>query len=178
MGALRESQAGLESENKMTDEAILGEVLGTRRGFNPGRGRRPRGSSSSSSSAHSHPPPLPLSRAAFERCVMALQQQIEALYEHLANANIQLPPPVVLDPSQFMDADEDSTDDDSSAHSHPPPKPVSRAAFARYVTAHQQQFQVLYEHLANANIHLPPPVMLDPSEFMDADEDAAAPGDE
>ncbi|PWA40642.1 hypothetical protein CTI12_AA560980 [Artemisia annua] len=37
MVALRENQAGLEPENTMTDEAILGEVLGTRRGFNPRR---------------------------------------------------------------------------------------------------------------------------------------------
>ncbi|GJW71525.1 hypothetical protein Tco_0128442 [Tanacetum coccineum] len=42
----------------------------------------------------------------FEKKPKPLNYKLRLLYKHLANANNDLPPPVVLDPSEFMDADE------------------------------------------------------------------------
>lgn len=74
----------------------------------------------------------------------------------------------MLDPSQFMDADEDSTDDDSSAHSL-----ISSWIFevrdseSTTISGAIWTFSECKHSSATA-------VMLDPSEYLDADEDAAA----
>ncbi|GJZ67368.1 hypothetical protein Tco_0630608 [Tanacetum coccineum] len=52
---VRESQEG--QEIKLTDEQIVGQVLGESRGFFPGRGRRLSSGASSSSTIGSPPPP-------------------------------------------------------------------------------------------------------------------------
>ncbi|GKE41487.1 hypothetical protein Tco_1468771 [Tanacetum coccineum] len=45
-------------------------------------------------------------QTAMERYVAASQQEVSQIYQHL-----QVPPPLVLDPSQFLDPKEDATND-------------------------------------------------------------------
>ncbi|PWA62335.1 hypothetical protein CTI12_AA262210 [Artemisia annua] len=54
---IRKGQQG--QEEQLTDKEIVAQVLGTKRGFNPGWGRVLAGSSSSSSSVRSNPAPAP-----------------------------------------------------------------------------------------------------------------------
>ncbi|PWA54115.1 hypothetical protein CTI12_AA436490 [Artemisia annua] len=102
---IREDQQG--KEEQLTNEQILSRVLGTKRGFNPVRGRVSAGNSSSSSSLRSHPAPAPpitqAQMAAMAKYVTTTQQHVMTLYEQLAERNIiDLPRPPMLDPSQFM----------------------------------------------------------------------------
>ena len=100
---IRKGQQG--QEKQLTDKEIVTQVLGTKRGFNPGRGRVLAGSSSSSSSVCSHPAPAPQMS---QSQVSALARYVMNLHEQLADRNvIDLPPPPKLDPSLFMDVDEE-----------------------------------------------------------------------
>ncbi|GKA97359.1 hypothetical protein Tco_0825253 [Tanacetum coccineum] len=84
----------------------LGQVLGESRWFFPVRGRRLSSGASSSRPIGSPPPPLFWMQTAMERYVAASQQEVSQIYQHL-----QVPPPLVLDPSQFLDPKEDATND-------------------------------------------------------------------
>ena len=114
MMRIRASQEG--QATRMTDQQIISQVLGVNRAFYPGRGRRVSAGSSSSASVASHVPEPPISRSVFARYVAASQLQVQEMYDNFLNNNNNTPPPrpAVLDPSQFLDADEDApnTDDD------------------------------------------------------------------
>nr|GEV76865.1 hypothetical protein [Tanacetum cinerariifolium] len=98
---LRASQEGLEA--RMTDDEIMDKVLGTSRGFKPGRGRKPP-NSSSSSSVRSYPAPPPsASQARLEKFVVAHNEQVKDILSQSADKNIELRFPVPLNPNQFMD---------------------------------------------------------------------------
>ena len=106
-----------EEQPELIDQQIVEKVLGTKRGFNPGQGRVLRGNSSSSSSVHSHPAPAPpltqYQMAAMAKFVTATHQHVTNLHEHLAARNIiDLPQPPVLDPSLFMNINEEEEEDD------------------------------------------------------------------
>ena len=98
-------------EEQLTDKEIVSRVLGNKRGFNPGRGRVLAGSSSSSS-VRSHPAPAQQMTQsqinALARFVTDTRKHVMSLHEQLADRNvIDLPPPPKLDPSLFMDVDEE-----------------------------------------------------------------------
>ena len=106
---IRGGQQG--QEEQLTDKDIVSRVLGTKRGFNPGRGRVLAGSSSSSS-VRSHPAPAQQMTQsqinALARFVTDTRKHVMNLHEHLADRNIiDLPPLPELDPSLFMVVDEE-----------------------------------------------------------------------
>ncbi|GKB05020.1 hypothetical protein Tco_0833215 [Tanacetum coccineum] len=110
---LRASQEGLEV--RMTDDEIMDKVLGTSRGFKPGRGRK-LPNSASSSSVRSYPAPSPsASQAALVRFVEAHNEQVKDILSQLANKNIEIQLPVPLDPNNFMD---DASDESDEGNAH------------------------------------------------------------
>ena len=106
MCALRDLGANTPGGRAYTEEEILAKVLkGKQRGFIAGRGRVLAGSSSSSSSVCSHTAPAPQMS---QSQVSALARYVMNLHEQLTDRNvIDLPPPPKLDPSLFMDVDEE-----------------------------------------------------------------------
>ncbi|GJW58514.1 protein kinase, ATP binding site-containing protein [Tanacetum coccineum] len=113
---LRASQEGLEV--RMTDDEIMDKVLGTSRGFKPGRGRKlPNNSSSSSVRSYTAPPPS-ASQAGLEKFVekfvVAHNEQVKDILSQLADKNTELRLHVPLNPNQFMDdvIDEGDESDD------------------------------------------------------------------
>ncbi|GKB10070.1 formin-like protein 18 [Tanacetum coccineum] len=113
---LRASQEGLEV--RMTDDEIMDKVLGTSRGFKPGRGRK-LPNSSSSSSVRSYPAPPPLaSQAGLEKFVVAHNEQVKDILSQLADKNIELRLPVPLNTNQFMDDVIDEGDESNEGDDH------------------------------------------------------------
>ncbi|GKE88914.1 hypothetical protein Tco_1566389 [Tanacetum coccineum] len=117
---LRASQEGLEV--RMTDDEIMDKVLGTSRGFKPGRGRK-LPNSSSSSSVRSYPAPPPLASQAglekfVEKFVVAHNEQVKDILSQLADKNIELRLPVPLNTNQFMDDVIDEGDESNEGDDH------------------------------------------------------------
>ena len=91
---IRKGQQG--QEEQLTDKEIVAQVLGTKWGFNPGRGRVLAGSSSSSSSVRSHPAPAPQMT---QSQISSLARYVMNLHAQLADRKvIDLPPPPSLTP--------------------------------------------------------------------------------
>ncbi|PWA96694.1 formin-like protein 18 [Artemisia annua] len=111
---IRAGQQG--QEEQLTDKEIVSQVLGTKRGFNPGRGRVLAGSSSSSS-VRSHPAPAQQMTQsqinALVKIATDTRKHVVNLHEQLADRNIiDLPPLPELDPSLFSVVDEEEDADE------------------------------------------------------------------
>ena len=106
---LRDSQSG--TSNPMSEEDILGEVLGHRQGHNRGRGRKLPGVASSSSSAQSQPKMYTQSEV--DKMFATANSQFSQVIQALQNVNIPCPPFQPIDPHQFVDDEESEEDDDN-----------------------------------------------------------------